>query len=237
MARNIFIFITLAALLGGCAKPPRDELQAARMAVARAYVAGAEELAASEYQAAGEALSEGERFARQGNYQMAREVLPFAEALAHRAILKAREEQMVRELQKIREQQQAESDAPQKSIRPPTQPTKKAISALPPLPKARAVAPSPPPPPPLTQYAVNEGETLWSIAARKDVYTDPLLWPIIYKANRDQIKDPRQIYPGQTLSIPRGIPRTELEEARETARQSEVFPVELFLRNTSKNSH
>lgn len=204
------------------------------MAVARAYVAGAEELAASEYQAAGVALSEGERFARQGNYKMAREVLPFAEALAHRAILKAREEQMVRELQKIREQQQAEPDAPRKSIRPPTQPTKKAISALPPSPKAKTVAPSPPP---LTQYAVNEGETLWSIAARKDVYADPLLWPIIYKANRDQIKDPRHIYSGQTLGIPRGISLSELEEARETARQSEIFPFELLLRNSRKSSH
>lgn len=144
---------------------------------------------------------------------------------------------MLRELQKIREQQQAESDAPQKSIRPPTQPTKKAISALPPSPRAKTVPPSPPSPPPLTQYPVNEGETLWSIAARKDVYADPLLWPIIYKANRDQIKDPRRIYTGQTLSIPRSISPSELEDAREKARQSEIFPVELLLRNTRKNSH
>lgn len=235
MARNLLAFITLAALLWGCAKPPRDELQAARMAVARAYAAGAPDLAATEYQAAGEALSEGERLARQGNYQMAREILPFAEAHAHRAILKAREEQSIRELQKIREQhqaEQAEQVLQQESKRPPTESTKKAISIPPPV---KRKPPSEPPPPPLTRYVVNEGEVLWGIAARKDVYADPLLWPIIYKANRDQIKDPRRIYPGQVLSIPRGISNAETREARETARNSDIFPIELILKNTRKN--
>jgi nucleoid-associated protein YgaU len=234
MAKIILTSIALAALLWGCAKPPRDELQAARMAIARAYTAGAADLAAAEYQAAGEALSEGERFARQGNYQMAREVLPFAEALAHRAILKAREEQAIRELQQIREQQQSEVVAPQERRRPPTQPTKKAISTPSPPPRSKP-APTPPPAPPLTYYVVSEGDVLWSIAARKEVYADPLLWPILYRANRDQIKDPRHIYPGQTLRIPRGASSAELEDARENARQSEIFPAELFLRNTRKN--
>lgn len=236
MARNILAFITLAALLWGCAKPPRQELEAARMAVAKAYADGAAELATAEYQAAGEALSEGERLARQGNYQMAREVLPFAEALARRAVLKAREEQSIRELQKIRERQQAEEAeqaVQQESKRPPTQPTKKAIS--PPATHARS-KPAPTPSPPLTRYVVSEGEALWSIAARKDVYVDPLLWPILYKANRDQIKDPRQIYPGQILNIPRDISSAELEGARESARHSDIFPLELILKNTRKNS-
>ncbi len=206
------------------------------MAVARAYAAGAADLAAVEYQAAGEALSEGERFARQGNYQMAREVLPFAEALAYRSILKAREEQTIRELQQIREQQQSEVVAPQERRRPPTQPTKKAISTPSPPPKGKPAPAPPPPAPPLTHYVVSEGDVLWSIAARKEVYADPLLWPILYRANRDQIKDPRHIYPGQTLRIPRGVSSAELEDARESARHSEIFPVELFLRNTQKNN-
>jgi nucleoid-associated protein YgaU len=235
MPRLILTIIALAALLWGCAKPPRDELQAARMALSQAYAAGAAELAANDYQAAGEALSEGERFARQGNYKMAREVLPFAEALAHRAILKAREEQSIRELQKIREQQQTEAPAPAASKRPPTPPTKKAISTPVPGSKPAPVSP-PPPPPPLTRYVVSEGDALWSIAARKEVYADPLLWPIIYRANRDQIKNPRQVYPGQTLNIPRDVSAAELEEARNRARLSDVFPVNQILRNSHKNS-
>lgn len=229
IARNLLAFITLAALLWGCAKPPRHELQAARLAVARAYAAGAADLATAEYQAASDALSDGERLAREGNYQMAREILPFAEARAQRAILRAREEQSIRELQKIREQQQA---VQQESKRPPTESTKKAIS-IPPTVKRKTLPE--PPPPPLTRYVVNEGEVLWGIAARKDVYADPLLWPVIYKANRDQIKDPRRIYPGQVLSIPRGISNAEAQEARETAHHSDIFPVELILENTRKN--
>jgi nucleoid-associated protein YgaU len=235
MPRLTLTIIALAALLWGCAKPPRDELQAARMAVANAYAAGAAELAANDYQAAGEALSEGERFARQGNYKMAREVLPFAEVLAHRAILKAREEQTIRELQKIREQQQTAEPAREESKRPPTPPTKKAISIPAPGSKPAPVSP-PPPPPPLTRYVVSAGDALWSIAARKEVYGDPLLWPIIYRANRDQIKDPRQVYPGQTLNIPRGVSAAELEEARNGARLSDIFPVNQILKNSRKNS-
>jgi hypothetical protein len=85
MARNLLAFIALAALLWGCAKPPREELQAARMAVARAHTAGAPELAPAEFQAANDALSDGERLAR-------RQLLDglgtsFAEANAQRAIL------------------------------------------------------------------------------------------------------------------------------------------------------
>jgi len=208
------------------------------MAVARAYTSGAPDLAPAEYQAANDALSDGERLARQGNYQMAREILPFAEANAQRAILKAREEQSIRELQKIRKQQQAEraEQAEQvlqkESKRPPTDSTKKAISIPPPV---KRKPPPEPPPTPRTRYVVNEGEVLWGIAARKDVYADPLLWPILYKANRDQIKDPRRIYPGQVLSIRRGISNAEAQEARETARHSDIFPVELILKNTRKN--
>jgi hypothetical protein len=52
-----------------------------------------------------------------------------------------------------------------------------------------------------------------------------LLWPLLYQANRDQIKDPRQIFPGQTLSIRRDMTEQELEEARQKARESDIFPV------------
>ena len=49
-------------------------------------------------------------------------------------------------------------------------------------------------------YEVREGDTLWSIA--EEVLGDPSLWPALYRANRDRIKDPRQVYPGQRLSVP-----------------------------------
>jgi nucleoid-associated protein YgaU len=49
-------------------------------------------------------------------------------------------------------------------------------------------------------HEVQPGETLWQIAAQ---FTgDPHQWPELYRANRDQIKDPSRLYPGQVLSIP-----------------------------------
>jgi nucleoid-associated protein YgaU len=53
------------------------------------------------------------------------------------------------------------------------------------------------------QYIVKKGDCLWWTAKYKDVYNDSLMWSIIYEANKDKIKDPNLIYPGQQLNIPR----------------------------------
>ena len=74
-------------------------------------------------------------------------------------------------------------------------------------------------------HIVEEGETLWTIASQPWVYNDPHLWPLLYKANRDQISDPRRVYSGQVLSIPRDLSPAELEEADQKARSSDIFPV------------
>jgi nucleoid-associated protein YgaU len=54
-------------------------------------------------------------------------------------------------------------------------------------------------------HEVRPGETLWTIA--KITVGDPTLWPALYLANRDQIKDPTLVYPGQQLSIPEIDPK------------------------------
>lgn len=63
-------------------------------------------------------------------------------------------------------------------------------------------------------YTVRRGETLPQIAARSEVYNDASLWPILYRANRDQIRDPKQLWPGQVLKIPRNYTRDEANEAK-----------------------
>ena len=50
------------------------------------------------------------------------------------------------------------------------------------------------------EHVVQPGESLWQIAAQTG--GDPQLWPVLYRANRDQIKDPARLYPGQALLIP-----------------------------------
>jgi nucleoid-associated protein YgaU len=98
------------------------------------------------------------------------------------------------------------------------------ISALEPPHTAAGGKLSPPHSPSPTIYTVGEGETLWLIAARANVYADSLLWPLLYKANRDQIKDPAQIFPGQQLSIPRNVSEADKEDARDFAHKSGIFP-------------
>lgn len=45
-------------------------------------------------------------------------------------------------------------------------------------------------------------DCLWRIAEYDFIYNNPWKWPIIYKANKSQIKDPDLIYPGQIFDIP-----------------------------------
>ncbi len=52
-------------------------------------------------------------------------------------------------------------------------------------------------------HVVKRGECLWKISGYKQVYHNPFMWPLIYKANQDQIKDPDLIYPRQKFVIPR----------------------------------
>lgn len=52
-------------------------------------------------------------------------------------------------------------------------------------------------------HVVKKGECLWYIAGYEQIYGNPLKWPVIYKANKNKIKDPDLIYPGQVLLIPR----------------------------------
>lgn len=49
-------------------------------------------------------------------------------------------------------------------------------------------------------YVVVSGDSLSKIAKRE--YGDANKWKQLYEANRDTIKDPNLIYPGQKLKLP-----------------------------------
>lgn len=57
-----------------------------------------------------------------------------------------------------------------------------------------------PPPAAGSTYTVVKGDSLSKIAKR--LYGDAQQWRKIYEANKDQIKDPDLIHPGQTFRIP-----------------------------------
>ena len=45
-------------------------------------------------------------------------------------------------------------------------------------------------------------DCLWNIARKQDIYGNAWLWPRIWQANRDKIRDPDIIHPGQRLQVP-----------------------------------
>lgn len=54
-------------------------------------------------------------------------------------------------------------------------------------------------------YLVVSGDNLWNIAGQDSVYGNPYQWPLIYKANSDQINDADLIFPGQYFNIPKAM--------------------------------
>ena len=67
-------------------------------------------------------------------------------------------------------------------------------------------------------YQVMSGDNLWNISAKGDVYANPYQWPLIYKANRSQIKDADLIYPGQVFDIDRNASSADVDAAIEHAK-------------------
>ncbi|HEU4725503.1 MAG TPA: LysM peptidoglycan-binding domain-containing protein [Candidatus Eisenbacteria bacterium] len=56
---------------------------------------------------------------------------------------------------------------------------------------------------PVARVIVRDGDSLWRISARGDVWGDGRRWTELYEANRDRIRDADRIYPGQELTVPR----------------------------------
>ncbi|NIQ11453.1 MAG: LysM peptidoglycan-binding domain-containing protein [Gammaproteobacteria bacterium] len=70
----------------------------------------------------------------------------------------------------------------------------------------------------MSEYTVVRGDSLWAISAMPSVYGNPYQWPLIYKANSDQIKDADLIYPGQVLGIDNNPSATDIDAAVRHAR-------------------
>jgi nucleoid-associated protein YgaU len=72
---------------------------------------------------------------------------------------------------------------------------------------ARLAQEQPPQPaaPPRGSYTVQQGDSLWTISARPQIFNDPYNWPTLYLTNRERLVDPGNphlIEPGQVLQIP-----------------------------------
>ena len=219
------IVVALVLLVTACAKPPYQEVDATEYLVARAYAFRAPVYAAEAYQSAAVALDEGRRLIASRDYPAALDALALARHQALHAYdltvaAKAREaaEEQARRLA----EEEARKAAEEQARRLAEEEARKAAEA-----QARRLAEEEArkavEPRTFTNYRVGSGDTLASIAALPGVYGDPLLWPLLYQGNRDQIKDPAKIDVGQILTIPRGLTAAELETARQKAREAGLF--------------
>jgi len=195
----------LLLVLAACAMPPREELYSARRTVSLAQAMGGESVSPEYFTLARERLLEAESLVEDGEYARALQVLQLAEYYAGQVIILVYERDDEHEVLSVPE--------PGDTVLPEEHQAALAVE------REKVVRA------PKTSHVVRPGESLWTIAAQRLVYGDALQWPLIYKANRDQIKDPRQIYPKQALTIPREVSAEEVEAAREMARSSEVFPI------------
>ena len=72
-------------------------------------------------------------------------------------------------------------------------------------------------------YTVEAHDTLWGIAGKSDIYSDNFQWPLIFKANRDSIKDPDLIYPQQDFMIQKGLSDEEISTAKNLAMKTPKY--------------
>lgn len=69
------------------------------------------------------------------------------------------------------------------------------------------------------RHIVVPGDTLWDLSAK--FLKDPYRWGELWKLNKDEIRNPQRIYPGQVIVLDKSgnEPRLKLETVRETRRE------------------
>lgn len=222
------ILLSSALLLSSCSPPQSPWRASARLVLDRIQMDEAARLYPAEFSTAHLLLAEGDRFLEGGmpaeaearyrsSWSAATEIERRLQEKrdTHRDLLQQQMETIHLELSHARAllERRGADPAPQKPFSPP----------------AAQQSVSPPPRPhhqekkPVLTHSVRRGESLPQIAARPEIYGDSRLWPLIYRSNRDQIADPRRLWPGQLLKIPRAFSPEEAAEARRYAARSRLF--------------
>jgi nucleoid-associated protein YgaU len=214
LAVSALIFIAVS----GCATAMPRWRQDASIELDATRLSGADMFNPVEYRSAQDVFRQGELLLKEGE-------VADAEEYFHFAWMKGKLLEMDFAAEKVRRDEEARRRALEEKVeierqralleeqRRAAQERKQAAET-----KSKAEKAKQPKERPLAIYhTVKRGETLPQIAAQTDVYNDYRLWPLLYRANRDQISNPKHPWPGQVLRIPRNVSREEMSEARRYA--------------------
>jgi nucleoid-associated protein YgaU len=89
--------------------------------------------------------------------------------------------------------------------------------------EAQVVVVPTPIPAAVQKYVVQKGDTLWAISHQMGIYSNSFEWPLIFKADRDQIQDPDEINVGQVLLIQQGQSADQVQHAIKLASDTPKF--------------
>lgn len=99
-------------------------------------------------------------------------------------------------------------------------------------------------------YTVQRGDTLWGISGK--FLKEPWRWPEVWCMNRDQIRNPHLIYPGQIVVLDRNGPRLsiarpirmkpqiydeKLQQAIPSIPTAEIAPVPVATAGSGRSRH
>jgi nucleoid-associated protein YgaU len=240
MLKHLLLIVVI--VLAGCAQPPVANLEDVRSVVAHAYASGAARYAPGEYQLASSALIAAEQQVKNGDTRKALNTLELARRYSSEAlnITLEHKKQLALEQQRLAEEKRLDEERKellrerelelqrqvllkkQQELKDAAAKERKKIKVETKVVK-KVVVPKVSKPLSVGRIEVMPGEDLAAIAARPEVYKDALLWPLIYRANRDQIKDPKEIFAGQIFVIPRDKNRDDEDAARHEAKTLNLF--------------
>ncbi len=229
--RNITYIVIAAFFLTGCTSTIPRWRQEARLVFDKVRLDGGVYLCAEEYRSVEEVILKGELYLANDELEKAEEYFHLArvkgEMLEHnieiekhkrkeaeRLRIEAERQEIERQQAVLEEKQRLEKEKAEIEAQARIDAEKKKILAE----KQKSFREKHL----LSFYTVKRGESLPMIAAQQDVYNDLNLWPLLYRANRDQISDPRHIWPGQVLRIPRNLSREDYNEARRYAQEKSL---------------
>ncbi len=243
--RFIFVFLVFLAVLAACSPFPVEEVKRAKLEIEAMYYADVPRYLPDEWgllRDAWQKLDEAERTrdrlaaTRWFSYVMQKSLLiedMIAEKKKEEEKERLRKEQ---ERKRISEKTVQEiKDKPQETVI--SEPQKEVVA----VPKRKKTIAD-------VRYKIekrfpsfytvsDDGETLEEIAAMPAIYNDRYYWPLIYKFNRNQVGDPKRLYKGQILKIPRNITLEDIYRAREEAKAKtpRVLPKSAFTPERYKN--